>query len=68
MTGLAIVTGAARNIGRAIALALAHDGAPVVLVAKNNRAGLEETAKLVEGAGGKALPHLADLPSRPRPR
>ena len=59
--GLAIVTGAARNIGRAIALALAHDGAPVVLVAKNNRAGLEETANLVEEAGGEALPHLADL-------
>ncbi len=65
MTGLAprlaIVTGAARNIGRAIARALADDGAAVLLVAKRDRAGLEETAKLVEGAGGVALPHLADL-------
>jgi 3-oxoacyl-[acyl-carrier protein] reductase len=58
---LAIVTGAARNIGRAIALALAGDGAAVVLVAKRDRAGLEETAKLVEAGGGAALPHLADL-------
>lgn len=58
---LAIVTGAARNIGRAIALALAHDGAAVLLVAKRDRAGLEETVKLVEAAGGVARSHLADL-------
>ena len=58
---LAIVTGAARNIGRAIALALTRDGAAVLLVAKSDRAGIEETAKLIEEAGGAALPHLADL-------
>lgn len=58
---VAIVTGAARNIGREIALALAANGAAVVVNALNDRAGAEETAELVQGAGGSALVHIADL-------
>jgi 3-oxoacyl-[acyl-carrier protein] reductase len=62
MTGrVALVTGAARNIGRAIALDLAAAGAAVALVARTDRAGLEETAALITGAGGRAEVILADI-------
>jgi 3-oxoacyl-[acyl-carrier protein] reductase len=58
---VAIVTGAGRNIGRAIALALAQDGASIVVVARSNRAEAEAVAREVEAAGAKALAHLADI-------
>ncbi len=58
---VAVVTGGARNIGREIALALAANGAAVVVNALNDREGVEETAELVRGAGGSALAHIADL-------
>lgn len=58
---VAIVTGAARNIGRQIALALAGEGAAVLVNARSDRSGAEETAKLVEQRGGTALVHLADV-------
>lgn len=58
---IAIVTGAARNIGREIALALARGGAAVVVNARSDRDGAEETASLIEAAGGKAFAHLADI-------
>ncbi len=58
---VAIVTGAARNIGRAIALALARDGAAVVVNALANRAGAEETAAGIEAAGGQALVQMVDV-------
>ncbi|MDB5651778.1 MAG: family oxidoreductase [Hyphomicrobiales bacterium] len=58
---VALVTGAARNIGRAIALDLAAGGASVALVARTDRAGLEETAELIRAAGGTAEVILADI-------
>jgi 3-oxoacyl-[acyl-carrier protein] reductase len=58
---VAIVTGAARNIGRAIAVALAQAGAAVAVNARSDRAGAEETAGLVTAGGGRALVHLADV-------
>jgi 3-oxoacyl-[acyl-carrier protein] reductase len=58
---VAIVTGAAGNIGRQIAKALAQDGVAVVVNARNDRAGAEETASQIERAGGKALVHIADV-------
>src|SRR4051794_23475454 len=57
----AIVTGAGRNIGRAIALALADAGASVVVNARSNRAGAEAVAGEIESAGGKALVHIGDI-------
>ena len=58
---VAIVTGAARNIGRAIAVELARQGADVVVTVQSSRAEADETAAQVEQAGGHALVHLADV-------
>lgn len=58
----AIVTGASRGLGRAIAVALAEAGADVVLGARS-KADLEETAALVERAGRRALVVPTDVTS-----
>jgi len=58
---VAIVTGAGRNIGRAIALALSGGGASVVVNARSNRAEADAVAREIEAAGGKALVHIADV-------
>src|SRR5215210_1990479 len=51
---VAIVTGAARGIGRAISLRYAREGADVV-VADLNEVGARDTAVEVEGLGRRAL-------------
>ena len=58
---VAVVTGAARNIGRCIALDLARGGARIVVNARGSVAEAEETARLVREAGGEALVHVADV-------
>src|SRR3954469_18319893 len=58
---IAIVTGAGKNIGKAIALALAEDGAAVVVNGRGDRAIVEETAGEISASGGRALPYLADV-------
>jgi 3-oxoacyl-[acyl-carrier protein] reductase len=58
---VAIITGAGRNIGRAIALALARDGASVLVNARSNRAEADAVAREIEAAGGKALVHIGDV-------
>ncbi|MGD9827683.1 MAG: SDR family NAD(P)-dependent oxidoreductase [Hyphomicrobiaceae bacterium] len=58
---VAVVTGSANNIGRATALMLSGQGAAVMVHAKQNQAGADETKALIEKAGGKAAVHLADL-------
>ncbi|MBW1685894.1 MAG: SDR family NAD(P)-dependent oxidoreductase [Deltaproteobacteria bacterium] len=52
---VAIVTGAARGIGRATAVALAAEGARAVVLADVRATLSEETAKLVRAAGAEAL-------------
>ncbi len=58
---VAIVTGAGRNIGRAIAKQLAAAGAAVVVNARKNQAEAEAVVKEIEAAGGKAIAVLADV-------
>src|SRR5689334_6085638 len=57
---VAIVTGASRGIGAAIAVELAQEGCEVVLTART-REGLEATASRIEKAHRRALVHVADL-------
>jgi 3-oxoacyl-[acyl-carrier protein] reductase len=58
---VAIVTGAGKNIGKAIAALLAADGAAVVVNGRGDRPIIEETAKEIRAAGGRAMPYLADI-------
>src|SRR5215472_15457512 len=57
---VAIVTGASRGIGRAIALRLAQDGASLVLGARTE-ADLAKVAAEIKSAGGKATHFARDL-------
>ena len=58
---VAIVTGAGRNIGRAIALDLARAGAAIIVNTKSSAGQAEETVHAIEADGGTAHMHLADI-------
>ena len=60
---VAVVTGAAGGIGRAICLRLAKDGA-AISVWDLNEAGAQETASLVEREGGRATACKCNVSSR----
>ncbi len=62
----ALVTGASRGIGRSIALALADNGAHVILVARNAEL-LESVKSEIESQGGTAQVIVADLSSDQAP-
>ena len=57
----AIVTGAGRNIGRAIALKLARSGAGVVINARSNAKEADEVVRNIEALGGRAASVLGDV-------
>jgi NAD(P)-dependent dehydrogenase (short-subunit alcohol dehydrogenase family) len=57
----ALVTGASRNIGRAIALAFAAEGADLVLNTRVNGDELEAVAEECRKAGARVVPVLADV-------
>ena len=58
---VALVTGAGRRVGRAIALALGRRGIQVVVHFNDSRAGAYETARMIVEAGGAATVEQADL-------
>ncbi len=57
---VALVTGASRGIGRAIAIACAREGADVAVIGRDRRA-LEETARLVAETGRRTVPIVQDV-------
>jgi len=57
---IALVTGAGRGIGKAVALSLAQSGCRVILAART-RAQLEEVHREIRDRGGEALVVVADL-------
>lgn len=57
----AIVTGASRGIGRAIALALARSGARVVVNFRSDEKAADETVRLIHDSGGQAVAVRADI-------
>ena len=58
---VAVVTGAGRNIGRAIALALADGGASVVVNVRSNKDEADKVVGEIKAAGGKAVVVIGDV-------
>jgi 3-oxoacyl-[acyl-carrier protein] reductase len=58
---VALVTGAARNIGRAVALAFADAGAAVIVNARTSLDAAQDVAREIEKRGGQGMAHLADV-------
>jgi len=58
---IAVVTGASKGIGAAIAEALGADGASVVVNYSTDKAGAEKTVKKITGSGSKAVAVQADV-------
>ena len=65
LTGrVALVTGASRGIGRAIATGLARAGATVCINYRQQHERAKETLGVIEAAGGHAFVHQADVSDR----
>jgi len=58
---VALVTGASRNIGRAIALTLAEGGAGVVVAGNRDRAAVDAVVETITASGGEAVGVLGDV-------
>jgi 3-oxoacyl-[acyl-carrier protein] reductase len=62
----ALISGAGRNNGKAIAIRFAEEGANLILVARQDKDQLDAVAQECEGHGVKVLALLADVTDRPQ--
>lgn len=60
---IAIVTGAAKGLGRAFAIRLAEEGAGLMVVTRKDMDNLKETVRQIQDLGGKASLFQADVAS-----
>jgi 3-oxoacyl-[acyl-carrier protein] reductase len=58
---VALVTGGGRNIGRGIALALARDGAAIVVNGRADKAAVDAVVGEIGAAGGRAMAAMGDV-------
>ena len=58
---VAVVTGGSRDIGRAVSIKLAKEGAKVVVNYHNSESGANETVDEIKAAGGAAIAVKADV-------
>ena len=58
---VAIVTGSARNIGRAIAVRLARTGTAVIVNGRTSRTDADSVVEEIRATGGQAAVHMADV-------
>jgi 3-oxoacyl-[acyl-carrier protein] reductase len=59
-----LITGGARNLGRAMGTAFAAAGASIAINARSQRPELDETIAAIEAAGGQAIACVADITER----
>ncbi len=65
---IALVTGASRGLGRAVAWRLAQDGAAIAINYQHQAEQAESLAEQIRSAGGRALPLRADIGDRDQVR
>jgi 3-oxoacyl-[acyl-carrier protein] reductase len=58
---IALVTGAGKNIGRCIALALARDGAAIMVNGRADKAAVDSVVGEIKAAGGNAVAAMGDV-------
>ncbi len=58
---VALVSGGGKNIGRAIALTLARDGATVLVNGRGDKVAVDQVVAEIEAAGGQAYPAMGDI-------
>lgn len=61
---VAVVTGGSRDIGRAISIKLAKEGAKVIVNYYNSESGAKETVAIIKSSGGEAIAVKADVSKR----